>query len=250
MRDYLLFGVSPYVALLMFVSVCAVRYFVWPVRSTRGTASRRQPPSLLSRIAWRAALAVVVFGHLMAFVFPDYLLGWDRQLGRMIVVEVAGLIAGVLATAGLFFALLRLLRAQRQGGASSPFDVVAGTLGLVATMSGVGTAVFYRWASSWAEVTLVPYVRSLSRLDPSITLVTHLPFLVRLHVVCAFVLLAALPFSDLSRLVLVPVDRLARLAFEPVAGLARAAGPALAARVSSLTHAWSARLLRNGAEEN
>ena len=250
MRDYLLFAVAPYLAAVMFVSVCAARYLVWPDRSIRERSPRRPRDSRRSRIVWRAALAVVALGHLMAFVFPDYLLGWDRRLVRMIAVEVVGLIAGIVAVGGLAYALVRLLRAQRQGAAASPIDVVAGTLGLIATTSGVSIAVLYRWASSWSEVTLAPYLRSLAGLDPRITLVTHLPFLVKLHVVCAFVLLAVLPFSDLSRLVLRPMDRLARLVLEPIADLARAARPALAARASSLTHAWTARLLRNETEEN
>jgi hypothetical protein len=88
------------------------------------------------------------------------------------------------------------------------------------------------------------------RLEPRITIVTHLPFLVKLHLVCAFVLLAVLPFTDLSRLLLGPMDRLARRACRPLIGLTRAARPAMAARVSSLTQTWSSRLLRNGAEEN
>jgi respiratory nitrate reductase gamma subunit len=251
MRDYLLFAVAPYVALLAFVSVCAVRYVVWQGGPRQADAPRRRGDNRVSRMAWRAALAVVAFGHLMAFFLPDYVLEWDRQLARMVVVEVAGVVAGGLATAGLLDALLRRLRAQRRGDvSSSPFDIVAGTLGLIATMSGVGIAVLYRWASSWAEVTLAPYVRSLARFDPSITLVTHLPLLVKLHVVCAFVLLMALPFSDLSRLVVAPADRLARRACEPMAGLARAARSAAGARITTLAHACSARLLRNGAEEN
>jgi len=250
MRDYLLFAVAPYVAVLTFVLVCAVRYLARRNPSIRERRPGRQGDGPVPRIAWRAALMVVAFGHLMAFVFPDYLLGWDRRLGRMIAVEVVGLIAGTVAASALFFALIRLLRAHRQQGTSSPFDVVAGTLGVVATISGVSVAVLYRWGSSWAEVTLAPYLRSLVRLDPTTALVTHLPFLVKLHVVCAFVLLAALAFSDLSRLVLAPMDRLARLVFEPLGDRARATRPALAARVGGVAHAWSTRLLRNGTEEN
>jgi len=77
-------------------------------------------------------------------------------------------------------------------------DVAALTLVAVSMLSGVLMAVLYRWASSWAEVTLVPYLYSLAYLDPATSLVTRLPMLVKLHVASAFALVALAPCTSVG----------------------------------------------------
>jgi nitrate reductase gamma subunit len=47
-------------------------------------------------------------------------------------------------------------------------------------------------------VTLVPYVASLCRLEPDVTLAAGLPPLARLHLLAGFAALAVLPFTALS----------------------------------------------------
>ncbi|OLE83293.1 MAG: hypothetical protein AUF76_06875 [Acidobacteria bacterium 13_1_20CM_2_65_9] len=78
---------------------------------------------------------------------------------------------------------------------------------------------------------------------------TRLPFLVRLHVFCAFALLAVAPFSGLARLVIFRVDRLTR---RMVAGGSNVLRPAWWA-----IEEWSTKrvrplhaIVRNDEEEN
>lgn len=250
MRDQLLFAVAPYVAALVLVPIGIARYAEWrrrPARSTSRGAIRR---ARLLRFAWLAALAIVTLGHVLAIVFPESLLLWNRQLSRLVVLEVSGALAGVLATTGLLAALVRSVRARDGEGAPSPMEIAARTLVLVGMSSGLASAVSYRWASSWSEVTLVPYLYSLARLDPATALVTHLPFLVKLHVACAFAILAVLPFTGIVGIASAPFDRLARAAVSPIAALARTAWTALALHVTPHAETLRARVLRDNAEEN
>src|SRR4029077_17582603 len=111
-------------------------------------------------------------------------------------------------------------------------------------------AVRYRWGSSWSEVTVVPYLHSLVRLAPSTTLVARLPFLVRLHVFGAFVLLAVATRSRIVRIVTLPVDRLTQRAVAPAANVLGPAWNAIAGWSTTRVKDAYAALLQHETEEN
>jgi nitrate reductase gamma subunit len=251
MRDYLLFAVAPYVAAGVFLPACVARYALWHRRPRPdGTSASRADGLRFVRAAWRSAFVVVALGHLLAFAFPEYLLSWDRQLSRLVVLEVTGLVAGSLASAGLLVTLVRLGLARRGDDMPSAVHVVIRTLGLIGMLSGVGIAVLFRWASSWSEVTLLPYLYSVATLEPRTALVTHLPLLVKLHVACAFALMAALPFTDGARAAVLLVGRLTRWTALSAVGVARGAASPVATRCAARLPALVSWVLRDNGEEN
>ena len=207
MRDQLLFAVAPYGAALLCVTVLAIRSTVRP-RPSRRLATRRSSRGSAWRAAWLTSVGVIAFAHLMAVVSPDSVMLWDRRLTRLVLIEGAGVAFGFVALAGAIAAAVRHLRGVGRESAPPPAEVVAATLVVVGMLSGVGIALFYRWASNWSAVTLVPYLHSIARLDPSTNLVTHLPPLVKLHVIAAFLLLAIVPFTEMACAVLEPVGSL------------------------------------------
>jgi nitrate reductase gamma subunit len=251
MRDGLLFAAVPYLVALTFLPVCVARH-VFRRRRTDGAApapSARRGLSFIDAV-WPRALGVIALGHVVAIASPDSVLLWNRDLVRLISLEVIGIVAGCFAIAGALATILRRLRSTDSAKPLSTLDVVAGTLVLVGLISGVGTAILYRWGSSWSVVTLAPYLYSLARLEPTTTLVTHLPLLVKLHVVCAFAIVAVFPFTETASLLLAWLETVTHRTLAPAVGLARAARGALAARIAVWTPALRARFLRNSAEEN
>lgn len=197
MRDFLLFAVLPYLGGLVFVAGSVVQVVV------RQRVDRNDLPAARRgafRIAWRLALAAVAIAHGLTLALPDAVLSWDREFFRLLLLEGTRLAVGGLAVAGAIAALARLLR-PAQSSPRSAIDVVAATLLLTSTLSGLAVAILYRWASAWSAVTLAPYVSSLVRFDPSTELVSHLPVLVKLHVVSALAIVAILPFTGAARAV-------------------------------------------------
>jgi hypothetical protein len=81
--------------------------------------------------------------------------------------------------------------------AASPLEAIGATLISIEVASGIAVAVLYRWASSW-WCDADPYLLSLFRLEPRVALVASMPFAVRLHVFCAFAVVAVAP-SHLTR---------------------------------------------------
>jgi len=250
MRDYLVFAVAPYLAAFAFVPICAVRYLLWRARPHRDTPVRPAHGSAgLAATAGQVALVVVALGHLLAFAFPDYLLQWNRQIGRLIALEAFGAIAAIVAIVGLTVSGIRAVRTGHRD-AEAPLDIVARSLVLTAMLSGLAIAAMYRWASVWSAVTLLPYLHSLAGLDPRISLVTYLPPLVKLHVASAFAILAILPFTETARLVMVEIDGLARRTLAPLGAIVAARRSGTAAGITVSVDALRTRVLRNNAEEN
>ena len=250
MSDQVLFAVAPYVAAALFVLAGTARYMLWrrPDRSAGGL-SMRDGRSLVVAATY-SAFAVIAVLHLLAFAVPRDLLLWNQDLRRLLLLEGAGMGAGSIALAGFLAMQVRRQRAPDGWRADSPADVAAGTLVFMITMSGIAVALTYRWASSWSEVTVVPYLHSLLQLRPSTALVTRLPFLVRLHLFGAFALLAIAPLGRIGGSVLLSVDRLLQWTLAPVSSVVRRAGDVIEARSAARVRATYASLLRNDHEEN
>ena len=219
MRTQFLFAVAPYVAAVGFPVICLLRYVLWNGDRTQ-MALEFATPEEPARIAaiWRGALAAVLAGHLLGLLIPARILVWNREPLRLFILEGSGFALGAVALLGLLGTLWLRLRTSGNRPSGSPLDVIVWTLIAVQVASGVAIALLYRWASSWSVVTLTPYLVSLVRLRPAVNLIANMPFLVRLHVVCAFAIVGVAPFTSLARFFMVPLHTVTTRALAPVAG--------------------------------
>ena len=199
---------------------------------------------------WRCAIATVFVGHLLGFAFPAGILRWNQEPLRLFALEVTGLVAGSIALLGVIVAADRRLRATGHLGRASALDVIAGTLVSIEIVSGIAIAVLYRWASSWSGVTLTPYLLSLFRLEPSVTLVSGMPFPVRLHVFCAFAVVGIVPFTRSARVVFASLNDRTERAVARAALVCAPAWRALATRRARHVQFLQAVVLRNEDREN
>jgi nitrate reductase gamma subunit len=152
-------------------------------------------------LLWRASMLLLVAAHLLGVVFPRAILWWTGNTTRLYLLEGAGLIAGVSAMACGVALLYRHLGHSSGGMITELPDTVFGSLVFVGLLSGVLTAVLYRWGSAWGSVTLAPYMASLVGTKPAANLAGEMPFLVRLHVFSAFAAIAVFPLTRLAAFV-------------------------------------------------
>jgi nitrate reductase gamma subunit len=198
MRDFLAYGLSPYLAALLLVVVPVWRRF----RPSRSEGERPRRSSAL----WRWGLGLVLAGHALAFLLPGTLVLWNRVPARLLALEAGGFLLGLAALAGL---ALEVRRGWRRGTAG---DVLFFLFAALSILSGLAAAALYRWGSDWYALALLPWFRSLFVLRPDISLVTALPPLVKLHVLAGIAAAAALPFSRVVLELAGPAARLGRLA--------------------------------------
>src|SRR6185436_10375058 len=129
-------------------------------------------------VIWRWAIAVVLAGHVLAFAFPAHTLAWNRAAWRMYALEASGSMAALLALAAFAATIMQRRRSARVAD-SGVLHTVGDTVVFLALATGAAGSLFYRWASSWAAVTVAPYVASLVRLDPDVTLIGGMPALIK-----------------------------------------------------------------------
>ena len=124
--------------------------------------------------------------------------------------EVIGLALALAATAALVLLFIRRFFSRRIFVVSSTMDWVL-LLVLVTQMAlGFWVALFFRWGSDWYLHTAVPWLQSLATLDPETQFVTSLPWVVKLHMLGGFVIIALFPFTRLVHLVTFPITYLWR----------------------------------------
>ncbi len=209
--NQILYGVFPYVAIILAVVGTIWRYF-----SNRFSYSSLSSQFLESRqlfwgsVPWHYGILVVLTGHLIGFLIPRSLLAWNGVPWRLYVLEASALAFGFLTVWGLVVLIIRRVTNARIGAVTSTMDVVLLLVLLVQVVAGLWTAIFYRWGSSWYAGFAVPYLWSILKLSPDISLVSNLPFMVQLHIAGAFVLVALLPFTRLVHLLTFPITYLWR----------------------------------------
>jgi nitrate reductase gamma subunit len=242
----LLFLVFPYAALLVLVIGLGVRHAM----------ARRQPEGLRAassdawrifrgNLAWRIGLGATAILHLLGLLIPGSVLAWNGVSLRLYLLEGSGFLLGFVALVGLVQIMWRHVGrsiaadARPEGASRVPeiADYALLSLCCVAVVSGLVSAVLYRWGSSWAIATLVPYIRSLAVGAPRSELVEQMPFLVRLHVFTWFAMLALLPFTSLAMILVSAGDRALLVVARPIAAMG-GAGRRVLARLSPARWIW------------
>jgi nitrate reductase gamma subunit len=112
--------------------------------------------------------------------------------------------------AGLIMLGLRRLSVARVRAVTSPMDVVVWILLLVSVLTGIYTAVRYRFGSYWFTAIFTPYLWSILTFQPDASLVQPFPLLIKVHAVNFFLLLLAFPFSRLVHIIAYPLGYLIR----------------------------------------
>ena len=209
--DLLLFGVFPYVAIALAVILTIIRY-----STNRYSVSSLSSQFLESkRLFWGSlsfhwGILIVLAGHLIGLLFPRSVMAFNAVPVRLAILEITALAFGILALIGIVLLCGRRITSERIRVVTSRWDVLLLAILLVQIATGVFTAVFHRWGSSWYVHTAVPYLVSLGRLSPEVGLVASLPLMVKLHIASAFALVAVLPMTRLIHLLAVPIGYLWR----------------------------------------
>ncbi len=211
MIDLFLFGVFPYVAV-----VVAVGGSIWRYVTNQFSFSSISSQFLESRqlfwgsVPWHYGIVIVLIGHLVGILFPSGVMAFNGVPVRLYILEGTGFALGLLALGGLVFLLVRRSVNPRIRKVTSGMDLVLLLLLLIAVITGLGTAIFYRWGSAWYVQTATPYFWSLVTFTPKVAYMASLPLLVKIHAVNAFVLVAIFPFTRLVHMLSVPLAYLWR----------------------------------------
>jgi nitrate reductase gamma subunit len=224
MKAASLYSSFPYAALGILIVGVLVRYFIALRKPETIAANAREALQLLAggRL-WQASLALLFVFHLAGLLFPRFILNWNAGRAGLYSLEALALLLGLAALVG------GLITAGRNLGRTGPSFIIeisdTAFLALLLTgiLSGLLMAVTHRWGSTWGAMILTPYLMSLLQGNPEPSLMTDMPFLVRLHVFSSFAALAILPATRLASVPVPAIYRVITLMRRPLAAAARIA---------------------------
>lgn len=209
--NILLFQVFPYVALALWIIVSFQRMRGKPF-SVSSLSSQLLERKLLffGSVSFHWGILIILLGHLLALLVPQGLLLWNAVPIRLYLLEISGLALALWTLGGLLVLLYRRLSNRRILAVTRPTDVIVLLLLLVSILTGILTAVMYRYGSYWFPSVFTPYLWSILTLRPRPELVADLPFWIQLHVFNFWVLLAVFPFTRLIHIITLPLGYLWR----------------------------------------
>lgn len=211
MTDLILFAVFPYVAVALAVAVGFYRYVIdrysWSSQSSQFLESRAL---FWGSVPWHYAILLILLAHVLAFLFPG---AWGALLGepgRLLLLEATGIALGLVTVVAVLVLIVRRAANPRIAVVTSKVDWVLLALLLVQVASGVWIALSLRWGGLWYVHSMAPWLKSLVSFSPDVSYLVAMPFVVKLHALNAFILVAVFPFSRLVHVVSVPLTYLSR----------------------------------------
>jgi len=211
MADLILFGVFPYVAMALAIGVGIYRYTIdrysWSSQSSQFLESKAL---FWGSIPWHYAILLILIAHFLAFLVPA---GWGALLGspaRLVLLEITGMALGITTLLALVILIFRRVINPRVNAVTSSIDWLLLAVLLLQVATGVYIAISLRWGGVWYVHTVSPWLWSLVKLDPQISYLANMPWIVQLHAVNAFLLVAIFPFSRLVHVVSIPLGYLGR----------------------------------------
>ena len=209
--DTLFFATLPYVALALFLVGTIYRYrsdaFTYSSLSSQLLENKQHFWAL---VPFHYGIIAVLTGYFVAFLIPRSILAWNSRPLRLYVLEVSALIFGLTTLVSLFAIIARRATDSRVRVVTSKADWILYAMLVVQVFTGVYVAVFNRWGSSWFAASAAPYFWSLLKLNPDISVIAAMPWMVKIHIVNAFVVIAFFPFTRLVHILVVPNQYLFR----------------------------------------
>jgi nitrate reductase gamma subunit len=209
--NQLFFVVFPYIAVTLFIAVTFYRSIFRPFTVSSLSSQLLERKKLYwGSIPFHYGIVLILLIHLFALIFPKVLLLWNAVTIRLYLLEFTGFVLGLWCFVGLIVLLWRRVRVPNIKAVTTPMDLVVLLLLLVSVITGVLIASGYRFGSTWFTGVFTPYLWSLLILQPRPELVAPLPWLIQLHVLNNFILMAIFPFSRLIHIITWPLGYLFR----------------------------------------
>ena len=207
MLKLLFFGVFPYVAFAIFILGSVYRYTKKGYKVTSLSSQFLEGKKLFwGSQPFHWGLLILFFGHLIAFLFPSAVIAWNGEPVRLLILELSSFAFALSALLGLVLLIKRRLSTGTLLVVTNKMDLVVYTILLTQILSGIGVAFFVRWGSSWFASVLTPYLRSIFSFDPDLGAIVQAPWIVQIHIISAFLLIAIIPFTRFMHFLVAPVD--------------------------------------------
>jgi nitrate reductase gamma subunit len=211
MNGIFFFILLPYVALisLIFGSIYRYRFHGFQISSLSSQILENKLLFFGSR-PFHWGIIVLFFGHLTAFLIPKAVLAWNEKPVRLYLLEITALAFGIITVLGLTVLIIRRKQVKRIRLVTTRMDIFVYLILSIQIITGLYTALFLRWGSSWFAMVLTPYLRSIFAFRPDPATVISLPWIVKIHIASAFILIGMIPYTRFIHFLVYPFSYLWR----------------------------------------
>ncbi len=208
--SFLLVGL-PYAAIFIFIlgSFLRIKYYGYSV-TTHSSQFLESNKLFWGSRFFHWGIVVLLFGHILGFLIPKSVVFLTTVPLWLMVIEVTAFAFGILAFTGICLLIIRRIQVKRLHSVTSSMDLVVYVVIFLQVLTGLFVAYFYRWGTGWYASSLVPYLRSLVVLMPDISVISTMPFVIKLHAISAFVFIGLIPFTRLMHFLVYPLHYLWR----------------------------------------
>ncbi len=211
MFENIYYVVFPYISTVLAVGVGLYRYF-----TNRFSYSSMSSQFLENRVLfwgsvpWHYGIVIILITHFLALVIPDFWVSLHRSAVRTMIIELIGGALGLFTVLGILVLIIRRIVNAKARPVTTVMDWILLIDLLLQVAAGLYIALFERWGSLWYEYTAMPWLVSLAMFIPRIDFITPLPWIVRFHMINAFVLIGLFPFTRLVHVFTIPISYLWR----------------------------------------
>lgn len=205
MNGLFFFIVLPYLALFSLIAGSIYRYWYHGFRVSSLSSQLLENNMLFfgSR-PFHWGIITLFFGHLLAFLIPRSVLAFNDKPVRLYILETTALAFAIMTLTGLVILIIRRFKVKRIRQVTSNMDIFVFVILFVLVITGMYTAIFHRWGSSWFAQILTPYLRSIFIFRPDPVTIVALPFMVKFHIVSAFIIIGMIPYTRLMHMLVYP----------------------------------------------
>lgn len=200
-----LFIALPYVAFAVFLVGTIYRYRATGFKYSSLSSQFLEGGGIyIFAVLFHWGILIVFLGHLVAFLIPDTILAWHSSAVRLIAAEIVIFTFGLSVLIGLVGLFIRRISQPRIRVVTSRMDIVIELLLLTQFVFGLWIALGYRWGYYWFASDMSPYLWSIVKLGPQIEAVSAMPWVIKTHIVGAFIILGMFPFTRLVHFLVAP----------------------------------------------
>ena len=161
-------------------------------------------------VPFHYGILTVLAIHLGCWLLPTAVFWWTASGLRLVALEFLTVSMGLAALIGLGLGIQRRWKVPSVRRLTTALDWAVYALLGIQVVTGILTAVFHPWGTPWLAAAGAPYLRSIILLNPDPGSIINGPLLVRLHIVNGFILIALLPYTKLSHILVLPLSYLWR----------------------------------------
>ncbi|HEX2977125.1 MAG TPA: respiratory nitrate reductase subunit gamma [Bacteroidales bacterium] len=155
-------------------------------------------------------IVTLLIGHLIGFLIPRQVLAWNNIPARLYILEITAMAFALMTITGLGVLIYRRISVKRITLVTSKMDIFVFVMLVLVVVTGMYTAFFFRWGSSWFATVMTPYLRSVFLLNPDTAAISALPVMVKIHMIAAFIFIGMIPYTRIIHILVYPLHYLFR----------------------------------------